>query len=296
MSNIQKVYKSKAGIKYAKDDEGNLFIEIKKEEGKTENLCITGFEEGDYGLWIEEKAPYFIESGNIVCSATGTKAPKSSVLALEENKFLQAEERIKDDFLWIYPGETIVFPNEEKSETRNNKNQEESVLSGVIGASGEGNTTTAKNNDSSDNQQNSNKSDKSQDSANDSGQFYVCAGAELKCSFGDQTSKLEVVSGHNSKVCGNLIANVMDYQPLTNIMPFGKCQTTNNPQVASATRANDGHLTPQPCVPNIPTPWTKVKADVKVGKQTALLEGSKLTCAYSGQIEIVDPGQSILKE
>ena len=84
--------------------------------------------------------------------------------------------------------------------------------------------------------------------------------------------------------------------PMTNILPFGKCQTTNNPQVASATNANDGHLTPQPCIPNLPAPWAKVKKDVKVGSQAALLEGSKLTCAYGGGIEIVDPGQSILKE
>jgi len=118
----------------------------------------------------------------------------------------------------------------------------------------------------------------------------------LKCSFGDQTSKLQVVSGYNAKVCGNLIANVMDYKPMTNILPFGKCQTTNNPQVASATRANDGSLKPQPCVPNLPAPWAKVKEDVQVGSQAALLEGSKLTCAYGGGIEIVDPGQSILKE
>ena len=88
----------------------------------------------------------------------------------------------------------------------------------------------------------------------------------------------------------------MDYQGMKNILPFGKCHTTNNPNVAAATSANNGNLTPQPCIPNIPAPWTKPKSDVKVGEQPALLANSKLTCAYSGKIIIVDPGQSILKE
>jgi hypothetical protein len=118
----------------------------------------------------------------------------------------------------------------------------------------------------------------------------------LECSFGDAASNLKVLASHNSKVCGNLVANIMDYQGMKNILPFGKCHTTNNPNVAAATSANNGNLTPQPCIPNIPAPWTKPKSDVKVGEQPALLANSKLTCAYSGKIIIVDPGQSILKE
>ena len=157
-------------------------------------------------------------------------------------------------------------------------------------------TNNSNNKEDEDKENKNNKETTANSNSKGGKQLYVCAGAELKCSFGDQTSKLQVVSGHNAKVSGNLIANVMDYKPMTNILPFGKCQTTNNPQVASATNANDGHLTPQPCIPNLPAPWAKVKKDVKVGSQAALLEGSKLTCAYGGQIEIVDPGQSILKE
>ena len=283
MSSIKKIYQSKLGVKYAKDDEGNLFIEIDSQKEKTENLCIINFQEGDYGLWIETEAPYFIEGDNIVSSDTGTKATKNEVLSLEENQFLKKEERIKDNFLWIYPGETIVFPVKEEKETKTDKSESTTNAN-----------STTNNQQQAEERNNSTANDGS--NAAGEGQFYVCAGAELKCSCGDKNSNLKVVSGHNSEVCGKLIANVMDYQPMTNIQPFGKCQTTNNPQVAAATAANHGNLKPQPCVPNIPAPWVKVKDDVEVGKQAALLEGSKLTCAYSGKIEIVDPGQSILKE
>lgn len=45
------------------------------------------------------------------------------VLALEENKFLQVEERIMDDFLWVYPADTIKFPGEEEK-TREEEQEE----------------------------------------------------------------------------------------------------------------------------------------------------------------------------
>ncbi|WP_204701305.1 PAAR-like protein [Halanaerobacter jeridensis] len=59
-----------------------------------------------------------------------------------------------------------------------------------------------------------------------------------------------------------------------------------------------GHckITESSCTPSLPSPWTKVKENVKVGQQSALLEGSKLMCSTGGQIKIVAPGQSILKE
>jgi len=203
--------------KYIKTEQGDLLIlyysDAKKE---LDIMAIDNFQEGDYGLWLNRPAPYYLKQGQIIEYASEKEDSKGAVLGLKENKYLQQEERIKNNFLWIYRG--------------------------------------------------------------------------------NQTSNLQVVSGHNAKVCGNLIANIMDYKPMTNIMPFGNCQTTSNPQVAAATSANGGVLAPQPCVPNIPAPWAKVKKDVKVGQQAALLEGSLLTCAYGGQIELVDPGQSILQE
>ena len=294
--------------KYIKTEQGDLLIlyysDAKKE---LDIMAIDNFQEGDYGLWLSRPAPYCLEQGQIIEYSSEEEDSKGAVLGLEENKYLQQEERIKNNFLWIYREDEIVFP-EEKEEAKND-NQKQSGAQGESAVSSS--SKEAKNSDNTlaaNNSSNSNSGKQSEQNNNSSagttgggssgggGQLYVCGGAELKCSCGDQTSNLQVVSGHNAKVCGNLIANVMDYKPMTNIIPFGNCQTTSNPQVAAATSANGGVLAPQPCVPNIPAPWAKVKADVKVSQQAALLEGSLLTCAYGGQIEIVDPGQSILKE
>ncbi|MGM0502226.1 MAG: DUF4280 domain-containing protein [Bacillota bacterium] len=270
---------------FRKDEEDNLLITYYQEGDKqAKALCIAGFKEGDYGLWIDEQAPYLIDNGKVVRTATAEQAGINAVLALEENKFLEDEERLQNGFLWIHAGEEIVFPQdkEQSSDSSAENNQAASQAGGENSSAGAKQSSATKENSSG--------------SAGGGGQLYVCSGAQLSCSFGDAPSNLKVLASHNSKVCGNLIANIMDYKGMSNILPFGKCHTTNNPDVAAATRANDGRLDPQPCIPNIPAPWTKPKSDVKVGKQPALLANSKLTCAYSGKIIIEDPGQSILKE
>jgi hypothetical protein len=303
-NNRSRAIQNSSKYEFEKDSEGNLLITYYKDEKKTETVCLEGFKEGDYGLWVAEEAPYIIEDSKVIRTSTGEKAGVNEVLGLEENQFLKEEDRIQNNFLWIHAAEKIVFPQDEEENESTSSNEESSrqeknqasteaaTKQSTDESSSTSNQISPGNNETGDDSGESN-----QDSASDGGkQLYVCGGAELKCSCGDQTSNLQVVSGHNAKVCGNLIANIMDYQPMTNIMPFGNCQTTSNPQVAAATSANGGALAPQPCVPNIPAPWAKVKADVKVSQQAALLEGSLLTCAYGGQIEIVDPGQSILKE
>ncbi|MGM0438565.1 MAG: DUF4280 domain-containing protein [Bacillota bacterium] len=288
-------YKDQNNNTYVKNEQGDLFITYVEDDDKSETLSILGFEEGDYGLWIEEEAPYYFKNGKVFKKDETKQGTKGEVLPLAENKFLKEEDRIKDNFLWIYPSETIVFPKQEEKENKEEKNKTK-IDSGDSSKPKERAETNSTDNNSKQAKDGVASSEKSQNSSQGGKQFYVCSGAELKCSFGDKNSKLQVVSDHNAKVCGNLIANIMDFQAMTNIQPFGKCQTTNNPEVASATAANHGNLTPQPCIPNIQAAWAKVKKDVKVGQHPALLEGSKLVCFYGGQIEIVDPGQNILKE
>ncbi|MGM0370033.1 MAG: DUF4280 domain-containing protein [Bacillota bacterium] len=298
-NNRSRAIQNSSKYEFEKDSEGNLLITYYKDEKKTETVCLEGFKEGDYGLWVAEEAPYIIEDSKVIRTSTGEKAGVNEVLGLEENQFLKEEDRIQNDFLWIHATEKIVFPkDEEKNESNATKEESSGQEKNQVSTDADTTKGGADKNPSTSNQTSTgnNEAEANQDSSSGGGQLYVCGGAELKCSCGDQTSNLQVVSGHNAKVCGNLIANIMDYKPMTNIMPFGNCQTTSNPQVAAATSANGGVLAPQPCVPNIPAPWAKVKADVKVGQQAALLEGSRLTCAYGGQIEIVDPGQSILQE
>ena len=82
----------------------------------------------------------------------------------------------------------------------------------------------------------------------------VVMGAMLTCSMGVAPSSL-IVTPIN-RVNGESVpaANIMDHIPMTNIMSFGMCNSLANPQVAAATTAALGVLTPQPCIPVIPAP------------------------------------------
>ncbi len=122
---------------------------------------------------------------------------------------------------------------------------------------------------------------------------YVCKGAKLKCSMGDTQSDLNVIHPSDSvSLLGEPMANIMDYKPMMNIMPFGKCQSLANPTVAAATAACFGRLQPMPCVPNITSPWSVGKLNVSVKGHPALLDDCKLFCAYAGVIEITTDGQA----
>ena len=121
---------------------------------------------------------------------------------------------------------------------------------------------------------------------------FVCNGAKLKCSMGDQQSDMKVM--HPVKpvnLHGECMANIMDNKPMMNIMPFGQCQSLANPAVAAATAANYGVLRPMPCIPNTTSPWMSGKAKVLVKGQPALMNNDKLMCMWAGVIEIIDEGQ-----
>ena len=121
--------------------------------------------------------------------------------------------------------------------------------------------------------------------------IHVCSGATLQCTFGLAPSTL-VVLPVNKVLVTTPGANIMDHIPNTNIMPFGMCQSIANPEVASATSAALGVLTPQPCVPATSAPWTPGAATVKLGNQPALDSTSKCMCQWLGVIQITSPGQT----
>ena len=121
--------------------------------------------------------------------------------------------------------------------------------------------------------------------------MQVCMGAMLQCSFGAAPSSL-VVLPKNKTLTGTPDANIMDNVPMVNIMPFGLCTSLANPQVAAATSAALGVLTPQPCIPATASPWTPGAATVQVAGQPALDNISTCTCNWAGIITITDPGQT----
>ena len=118
----------------------------------------------------------------------------------------------------------------------------------------------------------------------------VCSGANLQCSFGAAPSSL-VVLPKNRVTTSMPIANIMDNVSFVNILPFGVCTSLANPTVASATAAALGVLTPMPCTPVIPAPWTPGAPTVLIANMPALNDSSKLMCAYAGVIQIISPGQ-----
>jgi hypothetical protein len=121
----------------------------------------------------------------------------------------------------------------------------------------------------------------------------VINGAKLKCSQGVAPSTLTVLPMNGSSADEQPAATVMDNVPMVNIAPFGMCQTQANPQVAASTAAAMGVLTPMPCVPVIPAPWSPGARIVTIQGQKALTSDSKCNCTWTGSIEITDPVSAV---
>ncbi len=120
--------------------------------------------------------------------------------------------------------------------------------------------------------------------------LIVTSGAQLMCSFGMAPSVLNVLPA-SKIVCSNMPpACIMDNIPMTNIMPFGMCTSMANPQVAAATAAALGVLTPMPCVPVIAAPWAPGSPTVLVGGKPAVNNTCKCMCNWGGVIQVVSPG------
>jgi hypothetical protein len=120
----------------------------------------------------------------------------------------------------------------------------------------------------------------------------VVNGAAMTCTFGVAPSTLTVVpSGPILQAGGQILARVVDFTPMLNVAPIVMCTTPSNPQVAAATSAAAGVLTPQPCIPVITAPWTPGSPKVSAGGVPALTNTSTCTCAWGGSIAIVQAGQ-----
>jgi hypothetical protein len=119
----------------------------------------------------------------------------------------------------------------------------------------------------------------------------VCMGAQMMCTFGVAPSSLVVLPAN--RVFTDMVpdANIMDHIPMTNIMPFGMCMSPANPEVAAATAAALGVLTPMPCIPATPAPWTVGAVDVLLGNFPTLDNISQLMCIWGGVITFVDAGE-----
>ena len=119
----------------------------------------------------------------------------------------------------------------------------------------------------------------------------VCNGATLMCTMGVAPSSLVVLPVNRVTTSEQPDANIMDYAPMVNIMPFGMCMSPSNPVVAAATAAALGVLTPMPCIPATTTPWVPGAATVLLANMPALDNTSQLMCMWGGVITFTFAGQ-----
>jgi len=118
----------------------------------------------------------------------------------------------------------------------------------------------------------------------------VCTGAMMMCTFGAAPSNFNATP--RPVMTSNMVAGVItDNIPMMNVPPFGVCMSLANPQVAAATAAALGVLTPMPCVPVLPAPWVPGAPTVLIANIPALDNTCKLMCAWAGVISISFPGQ-----
>ena len=119
----------------------------------------------------------------------------------------------------------------------------------------------------------------------------VVNGAMMQCSFGVAPGTLTVLPAGRVQSSNQPAANIMDSKPNVNIATFGMCMSMSNPQVAAATAAAQGVLTPQPCMPVTAAPWSPGSPTVMVAGQPALTNTSTCNCTWGGVITITNPGQ-----
>jgi hypothetical protein len=123
----------------------------------------------------------------------------------------------------------------------------------------------------------------------------VINNAMMMCSFGVAPSALTVLPLNRVNATNQPAANIQDNKPMVNIKPFGMCTTLSNPQVAAATSAAMGVLTPMPCMPVTTAPWAPGSPTVMIGNQPALSSSCQLMCMWGGAITINFAGQVTVK-
>lgn len=121
----------------------------------------------------------------------------------------------------------------------------------------------------------------------------VVSGASMTCSFGTMPSSLNVTSQTKCLIQGKPAGTIQDTAANINIPPFGMCTSLANPQVASATAAALGVLTPQPCMPTAAGTWISGSPKVLISGIPCLCSDGTLICAMgAGSITFVTPGQT----
>jgi len=122
----------------------------------------------------------------------------------------------------------------------------------------------------------------------------LCTGAVLQCSMGTSPSTFQG-GCTRARLTGRPAGTVQDHVSGRHVSPFGLCRSLANPSVSSATAAHSGVLTPMPCAPLLPSPWTPGASRTRLEHRQALLETDTLPCQWAGVISVLQPGQSRIR-
>jgi hypothetical protein len=120
----------------------------------------------------------------------------------------------------------------------------------------------------------------------------VIHGAQLRCSMGVAPASLSVTRASLQDEA-QPIATVKDNAPMSNVPSFAMCRAPANPDVARATAAASGVLTPQPCTPALDACWSPGASIVSTQGDALLTDDSTCACRWGGSIEIVRAGSSV---
>jgi Domain of unknown function (DUF4280) len=121
----------------------------------------------------------------------------------------------------------------------------------------------------------------------------VVTGAMLACTFGAAPGPFTASLNPTITTGGSPTGCIMDMVPMSNIAGFTMCMSPSNPQVAAATAAAMGVLTPQPCIPMTAAPWTPGSTSVTLNGQPALDSTCTCMCTWGGMISVTSPGQMV---
>ncbi len=120
---------------------------------------------------------------------------------------------------------------------------------------------------------------------------FVTAGTMMMCTMGAAPASLILAAPIVSATTP--VATIADTIPYTNIPTFGMCMSLGNPEVASATAAALGVLTPQPCVPATGAPWTPGSVSAQIGGLPCVLMTLTCQCMWGGMISVITPEQQL---
>lgn len=126
----------------------------------------------------------------------------------------------------------------------------------------------------------------------------LTSGCMLTCSFGASPAPFNALELPGKPLVAGLPAAAIDeIVPLLNVPSFIMCRSEANPEVAAATAAAEGVLTPMPCEPVIADPWDPPSAVLKFAEVPLATVASKCACAWGGTVSVdVPAGATVIDE